>query len=102
MILRVFSNLSNSMNSWLCQDSKPVHEGLRPWDSCQQVLEPMGQCWLDPSSTSRQGWLANSTPGAVALDVARCPARNSGLALSSVCRETLEVKTELGLLVGKA
>ena len=91
------------MNSWLCQDSKPVREDLQPWDSCQQVLEPMGQCSLDRSSTSRQVWLANSAPGATVLDVAMRSAGNSSLALSSICRETLgEVKTELGLLVGKA
>lgn len=90
------------MNSWLCQDNKQVRKDLQPWDSRQQVLEPMGQCWLDASPTSRQVWLANSTPGAMALDMAMCPAGNNSLALSSVCRETLEeVKTELGLLVGK-
>lgn len=85
-----------------CQDSKPVHKDLQPWDFCQWVLEPVGQCWLDPSSTSRQVWLVNSPPGAMVLDVAVCPARNNSLVLSSVCRETLEVKTELELLVGKA
>lgn len=72
MFLQIFSNLNDSVNSWLCQGSMPVREDLQPWDFCQQVLEPMGRGWLDPSSTSRQVWLANSTPGAIALDMAVC------------------------------
>lgn len=50
------------------------------------------------SPTSGQGWLVNSAPTAEVLNVATCPDGNS-LAQS---RTLQEVRTELGLSVGKA
>lgn len=72
--------LQKHVNSGLWQDSELVREYLQLQDSCQQVFEPVGCWWLDPSSTKGHVcWL----PGAWAW---MCVQTQTAV-LSSVCRE---------------
>lgn len=65
------------VNSWHQHGSKLVGEDVQPLDSCQCVMEPVGHCWLDPSSRSRHAWLPSSPPTAMEL-VCLCCTQQSG------------------------
>lgn len=63
-------------------------QGLAALGLLSMGVGTSGSMLAGSSSASGQIWLANSTPGAVALDVAVCPSGNNSLVLSSVCRQS--------------